>query len=154
MHHTLHRVTILPLPRAVVFRFFADAANIERITPPDVSFRVVSRLPIEMKPGALIDYRIRIWGIGYRWRTRVVHWDPPQHFVDEQLQGPYRSWVHVHRFREVAGGTEIQDEVRYALPFPPLGELALPLVRRKLDHIFRYREQAVHTELLGGGVGP
>ncbi len=150
MLHTLRRVTTLPLPRPIVFRFFADAANLERITPPEVRFQVVSRLPVEMKPGALIDYRIRIWGVPYRWRTRVVHWAPPEHFADEQLRGPYRSWLHIHRFRETAEGTEIEDEVQYGLPIPPLGELALPLVRRKLDQIVDYRERAVHAELLGG----
>lgn len=150
MIHLLHRQTVLPLPRSQVFLFFSDAGNLERITPPDLHFEFVTPLPIEMREGALIEYRLRLFGVPFGWRTRIVAWEPEERFVDEQIRGPYRRWVHTHRFREVDGGTEVQDDVEWALPFPPLGEVARPIVRRQLDKIFDHRERAVRAALLGG----
>ena len=145
--YRLHLEMEVPIDRDTVFAFFADAANLGRITPPELHFSIHTSVPIRMTAGTLIDYTIRLWGIPLRWHTRITAWDPPARFVDEQLSGPYKTWIHTHHFRSVANGTVIEDEVVYALPLGPLGRVAAPLVRRQLRRIFSYREARVR-ELL------
>ena len=153
MDHLLHSRLELPVPIDEVFAFFGDAANLERLTPPELRFEIVTSLPIEMDRGTLIEYRLALLGVRFDWMTRIAEWDPPRRFVDEQWRGPYLRWVHTHRFWPAEGGTLIEDEVRYRLPLSPFGEVALPLVRRQLEHIFAFRAVAVRTALVADGAG-
>ena len=137
----------LPRPREEVFAFFSDAANLDAITPPWVKFQTITPGPIEMRAGTLIDHRLRIRGFPIRWRTKITAWEPPARFVDEQIRGPYRLWVHEHLFEERDGGTLVSDRVRYAVRFDfivhPL------LVQRDVERIFAWR-----TECLKRRFGP
>lgn len=131
-------------PRARVFDFFSKAENLGLITPPEMAFRILSPLPIDMRVGALIDYRIGLHGIPMTWRTRITRWVPGVEFEDEQLRGPYAKWVHRHTFRDADdGGTIVDDEVRYRLPLGVLGNLVHFIVRKQLERIFAYRTERV-----------
>ena len=123
-----------------VFAFFAEAANLERMTPPWLGFRIRTPLPVAMGEGARIDYSIRLGPVPVRWRTRIAVWEPGKRFVDVQERGPYARWVHAHEFEAMAGGVLMRDTVSYALPLAALGELAhAALVRGLLARIFDYR---------------
>lgn len=138
----LERRQFVPRPRDEVFAFFAEAPNLETLTPAFLNFRILTPLPLEMRSGTLIDYQIRLSGLPMRWRTRIESFEPPVRFVDVQLSGPYRCWRHEHEFQYVPGGTQVIDRVTYALPFGFLGALAHRLlVRRTLERIFAYRQQ-------------
>jgi ligand-binding SRPBCC domain-containing protein len=146
---TLHSELWLPRPIAEIFAFFAEAGNLEELTPPFLKFEVVTPAPIVLRPGALIDYRIRVHGLPIRWRTEIVEWDPPRRFVDVQLKGPYTLWHHTHSFEERDGGTLCLDDVRYR-PFG--GALINALfVRRDVDRIFQFRRERL-LELFGSRV--
>jgi ligand-binding SRPBCC domain-containing protein len=137
-------------PIDTTFELFCDAANLEKLTPPELRFEIISPLPIEMKRGAEIEYRIRLFGIPFSWHTEITVWEPGFRFVDEQVAGPFRKWVHEHRFEPVGdSSTRIRDEVAYNLPLEPVGRLAHPLVRSRLNRIFAFREREVRRILSG-----
>lgn len=143
MPYVLERETRLTRDMESVFPFFADAANLERITPPELNFRIRSRLPIGMQQGAEIEYTIRLYGIPLTWRTLITRWNPPYSFEDTQVSGPYRMWVHTHAFRRDGDDTIMTDRVTYDLPLGFLGRLFHPLIRRQLARIFDYRAQVI-----------
>ncbi len=152
--HRLERRQFVARPLDEVFAFFAEAGNLERITPPWLSFRVLTPDPVQMAVGTLIDYRLRLHGIPLGWTSQIEVWNPeppaPQ-FVDRAIRGPFSLWHHRHRFSASGEGTIVSDEVHYAPPLGGLGELAHGiLVARDLERIFAHRRAAV-AELLEGG---
>jgi len=145
----LERSQRVELPLAETFALFADAANLEAITPPWLHFRITNPRPVEMRRGALIEYRLRLHGIPVRWRTRIEEWEPPRRFVDLQLSGPYALWHHTPEFAPDESATVIRDRVRYRIGFGPLGAAALALfVRRDLERIFEHRREAIERLII------
>lgn len=148
--YLLEREQWIARPLDEVFAFFADAANLEAITPPWLNFEILTPLPIAMREGARIDYRIRLFGVPLRWKTRIDLWQPEEQFIDRQLSGPYALWHHTHEFRVEGEGVLMTDRVRYRIGFGPLGHVAHALfVRRWLKQIFDYRREQIER-LLGG----
>src|SRR5438270_320996 len=112
--HLIHQQQLIKRPRTEVFEFFSDTRNLERITPPELNFHILTPTPVVLDKGTLIDYQLKLYGIPINWRTEISVWDPPKEFVDTQLSGPYSQWVHCHTFRETAKNeTLMEDEVRY-----------------------------------------
>lgn len=141
--YTVEREHIIYRPRSEVFAFFGDAFNLELITPPFLRFRILTEPPVSMRAGALIDYRLQLFGLPFGWRTRIDEWSPEEVFVDRQIEGPYALWHHTHTFDEIAPNkTRMRDLVLYQIPYGPVGRLARALfIRKTLDHIFDYRQQ-------------
>ena len=127
-----------------VFEFFSDARNLELITPTWLKFEITSPTPIEMKVGTLIDYRLKVRGFPLKWRTLISAWEPPHRFVDEQIKGPYRQWIHEHTFESKDGGTRVIDHVRYKAPFHFISDPLL--VRRDVEKIFSFRTECLKSK--------
>jgi len=144
MKHTIDTQIRIPRQRDEVFPFFGDAFNLERITPGEMQFEILTPPPVEMREGTRIRYRLRLWGVPFHWETVIRCWEPPYRFVDEQVAGPYRRWVHRHELVDTPRGTLVYDHVDYELPLSPFGELFHPLLRRQLVRIFRYRHSVLH----------
>ena len=139
--HFLRRKAVIEKPIAVVFDFFSKAENLNLITPKDLQFAITSQLPIEMKKGALIEYKIKLNGFSFHWQTEISEWNPPYSFVDTQLKGPYKIWIHQHSFVDKGTYTEMYDTVEFLSP----GWILEPLINRffvekKVKEIFDFRE--------------
>jgi len=142
----LERELVLPQPIDRVFEFFGDPGNLEEITPSWLKFRVLRADSLPLREGSRIDYRLRFRGLPMRWTSLISRWDPPHVFVDEQLRGPYRRWVHTHLFEDLGEKTRSRDLVQYEVPGGRIVEALF--VRRDLERIFEYRCRRL-LELLG-----
>lgn len=144
--------TAIWVPRGIadVFAFFSDAGNLNLITPEWIHFEIKTPIPVVMKPGLLLDYRLRMHGIPVFWRSEITAWDPPDRFVDQQCKGPYRRWVHEHLFQTKNGGTEVIDRVDYAVPGGRLVHRFL--VKGDVTRIFQYRRRKL-MEIFHGNLG-
>jgi ligand-binding SRPBCC domain-containing protein len=127
----------LPRKPSEVFSFFAEAANLEQLTPAWLGFKILNKGPVELRRGTLIDYRIRIRGFPVRWQTEITDWQPVERFTDEQRRGPYRLWRHEHTFAPQSGGTLCGDVVTYSTPLDFL--VHRWWVRPEIERIFAYR---------------
>ena len=147
--HLLERSQRVEVPIERAFDFYGDTLNLEPMTPPWLHFEVTTPGEVTMRPGTLLDYRLRLHGVPVRWQTRIETWEPPARFLDTQVKGPYSLWEHTHLFEKDGDvATVIHDRVRYALPLGPIGALAhLLFVRRDLERIFDYRGQALSERL-------
>jgi len=150
--HVFRTSATIDLPIDEVFAFFSNAENLERITPAQLGFNIITPTPIEMRKGTLIDYTLKLQGFPIKWRTEITRWEPPHLFEDAQLIGPYKQWIHQHRFTETENNkTLMEDEVRYRLPFEPFGDLAKFFVEREITNIFKYRSKVITDILTPGG---
>jgi ligand-binding SRPBCC domain-containing protein len=136
----LHTDVIVPASLEETFDFFSQASNLEQLTPAWLNFRIRTPLPLQMREGLVIEYRILLYGVPIPWTTRIDAWEPGVRFVDRQLRGPYRWWRHEHRFETVTGGTRVVDDVEF---LPRLAWLTHGKVRRDVERIFDYRKQAL-----------
>ncbi|BBO23897.1 MAG: SRPBCC family protein [Armatimonadetes bacterium] len=143
---TLERQILVEEPLSQVFQFFSQATNLQILTPQSLRFEILSPLPIIMKSGVRIEYRLRLFGVPFRWEAEITSWEPEERFVDVQRRGPYLLWEHEHRFRGTSEGTFIEDRLRYAVPGGPFeGLISWMFVSRQVTKIFDYRERAIRS---------
>jgi len=151
--HTLETRQVVKASLQQAWDFFSSPGNLARITPPEMSFTVLSTLPERMFAGMMIEYQVRpLFGIPMTWLTEISHVQEREFFVDEQRVGPYAIWHHEHHFKELSAGlVEMHDKVTYVPPFGVLGELVhLFIIKPQLDKIFEFRQRAV-SGLFGEG---
>ncbi len=142
--HRLYRRQFIARPLDDVFRFFEKPENLAAITPKSLRFSVVTPSPIRMAEGTIIEYRVSPLLIPMTWVSVIESYSPQSSFVDVQVRGPYAHWRHTHRFTPHNGGTIIEDEIMYAIPFGIFGEIARHLlVERRLNAIFDHRERVI-----------
>lgn len=144
--YRLTRKQILPISLEAAWDFFSSPANLPKITPKHMGFKMMYMSGGQkMYPGQIIQYIVHgLPGIPMDWITEITHVQEPNYFVDEQRFGPYALWHHQHHFKEVAGGVEMIDEVNYAIPLGLLGRMANWLfVEREVNRIFDHRYQAL-----------
>jgi len=140
--HILERKTLINKNIREVFDFFSKAENLNRLTPAHLGFEIISKLPVEMKTGALINYKIKLNGIPFKWQSIISRWEPPFVFEDTQVKGPYRIWVHEHRFEDKGDSTLMTDKVNYLSPGSIFEFIPHYLiVKKKVESIFDYREK-------------
>ena len=151
MIYTLYREQIIPASIEDVWAYFATPRNLNEMTPPDMAFEFLRGGDQPMYAGQVILYKVMILpGVRVRWLTQITHVEPGIRFIDEQRAGPYRLWIHEHHFEPVDNGVRMTDQVTYALPFGPLGDLVHTVyIRRRLAHIFDYRREKVNTLFAG-----
>jgi ligand-binding SRPBCC domain-containing protein len=144
--YTLSFAQHVPRPLPEVFDFFSRAENLEVLTPPWLNFKILGVKPQPVQQGTLINYSLRVHGIPLRWTSEITEWEPPHHFVDLQLRGPYKLWRHEHRFEAREGGTLIADTINLALPLGFLGQLAYKIkVKSDIEKIFAFRKEKIRA---------
>ena len=146
--HSLTRIQRLPITVGDAWEFFSSPANLQKITPPDMGFHILTSLPENMYPGMIISYTVKpLFGISVKWVTEITHIQEPSYFIDTQLSGPYKIWHHQHFFKEIEGGVEMKDIVHYELPAGPLGRIVHALlVRKKVQEIFDFRKKVLEEK--------
>ena len=153
--YALRRRQWVPRPLAETFAFFEEPRNLPRITPPWLDFQILTPEPFVMAQNLVLDYHVRVLGVGTRWRSLISEYEPPHRFRDVQIAGVYRLWEHCHCFRKEGHGTAIEDEVLYAPPLGRLGALMNRLfIDRQLREIFDYRHRRIDELLVGTSAEP
>lgn len=147
--HELLTEQWVPKPVDEVFDFFSDPKNLEILTPPHLHFKILKVHPEPMGEGTLLDYRLKLHGIPFRWQSQIMGWHPPARFSDRQTRGPYAFWHHTHEFFEKNGGTVIRDRAQYKVPLWVPGDVLLhPFIRKDLEKIFSHRRKKI-AEIFG-----
>lgn len=143
--YTLEREQYVLASLGTTWDFLKNPANLNKITPEDLHFTIVSPLPDIMYNGLIIEYRIAIPLLGTQtWVAEIKNIRNKKSFVDEQRIGPYRFWYHYHELQETGKGTKIIDRVSYAVPFGIAGRILHRIfIRKTLNRIFDYRKSKI-----------
>ena len=139
--YILHAECIVPRAIEEVFPFFADARNLEQLTPTWLKFQIITPEPIDLRKGQIIDYRLRVHGLPLRWQSEITAWEPMSRFIDEARRSPYKFWNHEHLFESCEQGTRVIDIVHYGVPGGAIVHWLS--VRRDIEKIFAYRQKVL-----------
>lgn len=140
--YILQRNQLLHASLKETWAFLENPYNLNRITPPDLHFKITTDTPEVMFDGLIIEYLITIPIIGkQRWVTEIKHIKHECSFVDEQRLGPYRFWYHQHKISQESKGVRSFDTVYYQPPFGAAGRLLnILFINNTLQRIFDFRQ--------------
>src|SRR5438132_1083397 len=142
------RTTLIPRPSAEVFAFLCNPANLSQVTPPDLNMRLVEA-PAQLALGAQIVLQTRRWGFAQRIVSKVTAFETNRLLADEQIEGPFKKWIHTHLLEEAAGGTRMTDRIEFEAPGGLLGLVfTQDAIEGELQELFEYRTQKFE-ELFG-----
>lgn len=146
--HQYSSEQFLPIDKNKAWDFFSSPKNLSLITPPEMDFKILSKLSgEEIFEGMKIDYTVKpLFGIKFRWQTEICKVQRHKYFTDKQLRGPYSFWEHTHTFEEVNVGILMKDVVNYKLPFGLIGKaLHSIIIKGKVESIFAYRKKILES---------
>ncbi len=147
MIHIFKSEQFLNIDIQTAWDFFSSPGNLVLITPPEMAFKIHTKLEgVKVHEGMIIDYTVKpLLGIPLRWKTEISKVDKPHFFTDKQLKGPYSVWEHTHTFIEKDNGVLMRDEVKYQLPLGVIGTIVHNfIVRKKIRKIFKFREEILN----------
>jgi ligand-binding SRPBCC domain-containing protein len=146
--YTLYAKQTVAKERDILWDFFRKPRNLNKLTPEDVEFKIISGKSDDFYKGKIISYKIKPFKmISFNWVTEISQVKEGSYFVDNQIFGPYKMWHHEHHFKSNGDGTtDIIDKVKYKLPFYILGRLMHKIfIKRKLVNIFMFRQKQINN---------
>ncbi|MEZ7956388.1 MAG: SRPBCC family protein [Rubritalea sp.] len=149
--HVINSEQELPISMDEAWAFFSTPANLEKLTPKNLRFKILSCSHDTMVEGQIISYKIRLMPLVWmNWVTEIKQVKERHFFVDDQRSGPYKIWHHRHTFTETENGVLMQDQIHYLLPFGMIGKIVHALfVKAQLKRIFSYRTEALAQKFVG-----
>lgn len=136
----------LPQKKEEIFPFFSDVHNLERLTPPDLHFRLLSTSSDKVGEGSEFEYKLKVKGVPIHWTSKIIAWSPSDYFIDNQERGPFSKWYHLHTFSDLAYGTLLADHIDFSIPLGAMGFGATSwIVLPDLHRTFNHRQKTIHS---------
>lgn len=145
--YTLYAKQIVDKEIDFLWDFFSKPSNLNKLTPEDVEFNIISGKSDDFYEGKIISYKIKPFKlVTLNWITEISKVKEGSYFIDNQIFGPYKMWHHEHHFKSNNDGTtEIIDKVKYKIPFYILGRISHKIfIKRKLIKIFNFRQKKIN----------
>ena len=144
--YTLYATQTVDKEIDFLWDFFSKPSNLNKLTPEDVEFKIISGKSDNFYEGKIISYKIKPFKlVTLNWITEISQVKEGSYFIDNQISGPYKMWHHEHHFKSNNDGTtEIIDKVKYKVPFYILGRISHKIfIKRKLINIFNFRQKKI-----------
>ncbi|RFZ92101.1 cell division protein [Mucilaginibacter conchicola] len=99
-------------------------------------------------PGESVTWRARHFGLWQNLTSKVTEFDRPNYFIDEMVEGAFKSFCHEHRFdADGEGGTIVTDIFSYQSPLGLLGRFADWLfLKRYMTRLLEQRNRVIKAE--------
>ncbi len=128
---------LIDAPVSEVFHFHERADALALLTPAFPKVRMISRTG-GIEAGARVELRVGV----FRWVALHTAYEKDRLFVDEQIHGPFETWVHRHEFEALGAKTRLTDRVAYELPGGSLVNMLFGwIVNLGLGNMFAHRHR-------------